>query len=112
MPRTAARVDANQKLIVEALRKCGATVQSLAMVGKGVPDLLVGYRGKNYLMEIKDGAKPPSRQRLTQDEIDWHANWRGDVKTITSAEAAIEVVTAEMRKAKTKTTNKRKPKNE
>lgn len=42
--RRAARTDANQTAIVEALRKCGASVQSLAAVGKGVPDLLVGLR--------------------------------------------------------------------
>ena len=38
----AARVDQNHVEIVKALRDHGAFVVSLATVGKGVPDLLVG----------------------------------------------------------------------
>ena len=38
----AARVDDNHVAVVEALRKAGAMVQSLAAVGDGVPDLLIG----------------------------------------------------------------------
>ena len=50
-----ARVDANQPVIVAALRAIGATVQHLHAVGQGCPDILVGYDGVNFLMEIKDG---------------------------------------------------------
>ncbi len=59
------------------LRKCGATVQTLAAIGKGCPDLLVGYKGVNHLVEIKDGQKPPSARTLTEDQAAWHMNWRG-----------------------------------
>jgi hypothetical protein len=45
-----------------ALRSAGATVQSLAGVGKGVPDLLVGFKGQTLLFEVKDGFKPPSKR--------------------------------------------------
>ena len=72
----AARVDANHVAVVAALRKAGATVQSLAGVGKGVPDLLVGIRGKTALLEVKDGAKVPSARRLTEDQLKWHAACR------------------------------------
>lgn len=89
MARRAARTDDNQAEIVEALRKVGCSVQSLAMVGKGVPDLLVGLRGRNWLFEIKDGNKPPSQRRLTGDEATWHLRWDGQVKTIESAEDAL-----------------------
>ena len=75
--RRAAKVDANQEQVVQALRAIGATVQSLAGVGKGVPDLLVGYQGKTILFEIKDGRKPPSERRLTEDQLTWHGAWRG-----------------------------------
>jgi hypothetical protein len=44
--RRAAKIDANQPQIVEALRKAGATVHSLAAVGNGIPDLLVGAMRK------------------------------------------------------------------
>ena len=75
--RRAAKVDANQEQVVEALRAVGASVQTLAAVGKGVPDLLVGYQGKTLLLEIKDGRKPPSERRLTEDQLKWHGAWRG-----------------------------------
>lgn len=75
--RRAAKVDANQRVIVEALRKCGATVQSLASVGDGVPDLLVGYAGETWLLEVKDPSHPPSARRLTPLQKLWHERWRG-----------------------------------
>lgn len=75
--RRAARVDQNQEQIVEALRAVGATVQTLAAVGKGVPDLLVGYKGQTLLLEVKDGRKPPSERKLTEDQLVWHRNWNG-----------------------------------
>ena len=66
--KRAAKVDANQKQIVTALRQAGCTVQSLATVGKGCPDLIVGCQGRNFLLEIKDGSKPPSARQLTEDQ--------------------------------------------
>ena len=73
----AARIDANHEQVVSALRAAGASVQSLAGVGKGVPDLLVGFQGKTLLMEVKDGKKTPSERRLTDDQIRWHGAWNG-----------------------------------
>ena len=90
--RRAAKVDANQAHIVAALRAIGATVQSIAAVGKGAPDLLVGYGGQNYLLEIKDPAQPPSGRRLTDHERAWHSTWRGSVRVIETAEQAIAYV--------------------
>lgn len=90
----AARVDANQRQIVAALRAIGATVQLLHTVGRGVPDLLVGFRGINYLLEIKDGAKPPSKRRLTPDERRWHELWRGQVAVVSSVDEALEAIHA------------------
>ena len=92
MMRRAARIDANQPSIVEALRVIGATVEPIYMVGGGVPDLLVGYRGVNWLIEVKDGDKPPSRRRLTPDEQAWHDDWRGQVAVVNDAQEAIDVV--------------------
>lgn len=75
--RRAAKVDANQDAIVTALRAAGAKVLSLAAVGKGVPDLLVGYRSFLRLMECKDGAKVPSARALTEDQKRFHKEWAG-----------------------------------
>jgi hypothetical protein len=90
----ARRVDANQTQIVKALREAGCTVQVLSMVGKGCPDLLVGRQENNYLLEIKDGDKPLSSQRLTPDELAWHNSWAGLVWTVNSIEHALRVVGA------------------
>ena len=64
----AKRVDANHAEIVEAFRKLGCSVRSTATVGNGFPDLAVAYRGVVKLVEVKDGLKPPSAQKLTPDE--------------------------------------------
>lgn len=85
----AAKVDANHGEIVTALRKVGASVQSLAAVGSGCPDLLVGFRGCNFLIEVKDGAKPPSARKLTDDQTIWHGAWRGDVRIACDIDQAI-----------------------
>ena len=94
MGRRAAKVDANQKQVVKALRDAGATVQHLHAVGAGCPDLLVGYKGGNHLVEVKDGHKPPSARKLTSDQVVWHRDWRGTahvVKSITEALAVLGI---------------------
>lgn len=93
--RRAAKIDDNQALIVKALRRMGATVQSMAIVGDGVPDLLVGYRRQTYLLEIKDGDKTPSRQRLTEAQEVWHRIWRGlPVAVVHDVDEALEAIGA------------------
>jgi Holliday junction resolvase len=88
----AARTDANHVQVVEALRAAGATVQSLAAVGKGVPDLLVSFKGVNILMEVKDGNKSPSRQKLTEDQIKFHGTWQGPISIVDGPEAALRAL--------------------
>lgn len=92
--RRAAKVDANQPAIVEALRAVGCTVQPLHAVGKGCPDLLVGLPGtrSNLLLEVKDGSKPPSARKLTPDQAVWHDAWRGQVAVVSSVKEALEAV--------------------
>lgn len=68
------RTDANQASIMAALRQVGATVVDLSAVGKGVPDLLVGFRGRTYLLEVKNKA---GRNRLTADQDVFIAWWHG-----------------------------------
>ena len=86
------KVDANQKQIVSHLRQIGASVLILSSVGSGCPDILVGYRGVNYLMEIKDGRKVPSAQKLTRDELAFHDSWRGQVAVIRRPAEAFEII--------------------
>ncbi len=67
----AAKVDANQPEIVRAFRDLGATVTHLHAVGHGCPDLLIGYKGRFGVAEVKDGTKPPSARKLTAAQIAW-----------------------------------------
>ena len=86
--RRAARIDANQPDIVKGLRAFGASVTSMASLGDGVPDLLIGFRQRWYVMEVKaeDG-------ELTPDQIDWIAKQRAPVYTVKSLEHAIKFLT-------------------
>ena|SRR3990167_3217154 len=83
------KVDKNQVEIVAALRKMGASVQHLHAIGKGCPDILAGIKNQNILIEIKDGKKPLSKQKLTPDQIKWHKEWNGQVAIVRSVNDAI-----------------------
>lgn len=87
------KIDDNQTQIVKHLRAVGASVQSIASVGRGAPDLLVGYRGKNYLFEVKAPGSP-SKQKLTADELKWQRNWGGECYIIDKSEQALKVIGA------------------
>jgi hypothetical protein len=86
------RVDDNQAIIVRALRSVGATVQSLADIGKGCPDLLVAFRGQCFVAEVKDGSKPPSRRKLTPDEENWHRLWAAPVYILNNIDDALNML--------------------
>lgn len=87
MPRRDARVDANQKAIVDDLRLMGASVEHLHRVGGGCPDILVGYNDHNYLMEIKvDGGKLNGKQEQ------WHNRWKGQKAVVRNINEALQVL--------------------
>ena len=90
--RRASRIDRNQPEIITALRQLGASVEPLHAVGKGCPDLLVGFRNRTLLMEVKDGTKPPCERRLTEDQRRWHQAWQGQKAIVKSVEEAVAVV--------------------
>ncbi len=66
--RRAGRVDTSQAAIVAALRAVGAKVKVLSHVGGGMPDLLVTYQARLYLLECKPD-DVPSRRKLTTAEL-------------------------------------------
>lgn len=70
----------------------GLSVVSIHTVGKGVPDLLVGFKGVNYLVELKDGAKVKSAKKLTPDEEEFHANWKGQVCVAESIDDILKII--------------------
>jgi hypothetical protein len=93
----ARKIDANQTEIVAALRKIGCSVAITSGAGDGFPDIVVGRTDingdrKNWLIEIKDGDKSPSRQKLTPDQVVFHREWEGQIAIVTSAEQAINLI--------------------
>lgn len=83
MPRRYAhKIDDNQPEVVKLFRKLGANVLVLSTVGKGCPDLLVAAYKRLMLVEIKDGKKPLSQQKLTKDEQKFYDVWRDNVMIV------------------------------
>ena len=93
MRKHARRVDANQSEVVSALRQIGCTVFVASGVGGGFPDLVVGYRNRTMLIELKDGDKPKSARKLTIDQMFFSAMWRGHYVVVNDVDEAIEAVT-------------------
>ena len=85
--RRAAKVDVNQREIVNGLRRLGCTVQILSAVGHGCPDILAGHLGANFLFEIKT-----EKGKLTPDELAWRENWLGQVHIVRTLDEALDVV--------------------
>lgn len=100
----AAKVDRNQAEIVQAYRAAGASVLHLHTL-KGAADTLVGHPRAcpacgyemrfNSLVEIKNGALSPSRQRLTVAEARFHHEWRGQIAIATTIDEALAIVRGE-----------------
>lgn len=85
--------DASQDAIVAALKAIGATVQDLCRIGGGVPDLLVGYQGRNFLLEAKPETGTKKQLSLRETQVKWHAAWKGQVAKVHTPEEAIAIVT-------------------
>lgn len=98
--RTNAKIDINQPEIVQALRQVGATVKSVAQL-KNCFDILVGYRGEDYKMEIKNPEHMTKAQQadpalsLTPGEREFKESWRGSTyHIVTTKEQALEIIGA------------------
>lgn len=83
--RYAARVDATQEQIVSVLRAAGAYVWIISLP----VDLLVGYNGITYLVEVKSGPK----KALTKLQQDFFAKWVGGrLERIEGPEQALRMI--------------------
>lgn len=70
--RRAAKVDANQKEIIEAFRSMGASV----WVIKEPVDLLIGYSGRTCAVEVKNLSSSRGKI-LTRQQIEFFAEFKG-----------------------------------
>ena len=86
--RHAARTDDNQHELIEALKKIGAKCY---FIGKPV-DLLVGFRGRNSLIEVKRPDKRGQQSKITQEQKDFIATWPGEVHICHTIDEAIAAV--------------------
>ena len=96
--------DANHATIEREFRLCGATVVSLHTLGKGVPDLLVGFAGLDQLVEVKlptrtsDVGKKSPRTQLSNRQRGWHHSWLGRepvvVRTTEDVEKLLDAMAA------------------
>lgn len=87
--RRAARIDSTHQGIVLALRQVGAHVVSLASVGNGCPDLLAGFRGRNFLLECKS-----ARGRLRVAQSAFLDSWPGAVYVVRGPLEALKAIGA------------------
>lgn len=105
MSRWARSRDANEGDIIKALKAAGCSVQ--ATYGTvGEPDLIVGYLGKDHLMEVKNpsASRPTSKANakraigleavskggefegmhpsLSWQQASWHRDWKGSAPLV------------------------------
>jgi hypothetical protein len=92
--RRAAKVDGNHRQVVAAFKALGCTVQSLAAVGKGVPDLLVACAGLNHLVEVKNPKQPQNKRKLRSSQVVWASTWRAPRHLVESVEDVQRLVKA------------------
>ena len=76
--------DANEREIVFALMDIGCSISFL----DDPADLLVGYKAKNFLLEVKSKTGTQS-----QEQKDFCATWNGQYRIVRTADEAIKVVT-------------------
>lgn len=71
--RRAAHVDSTQPAVVRALKAVGADVMRITCPDRdGCWDVLVGFRGRDFKIEVK-GPKTP----LSEAQLELHRTWRG-----------------------------------
>lgn len=85
------RSDLNQSTIVRQLRQMGASVEVVSTQAHGF-DLVVGWRGSNYVVEVK---QPGKKDELTDLERHRLNTWAGLYIVIDSTEDFVWQVDAQ-----------------
>jgi hypothetical protein len=90
-------IDKGQPEIVRALKAAGASVCDLSGAGEGTPDLLVGFQGRNILMEVKQAPAKGIHKNLTTlrpCQQEFFDAWLGQVAKVTTVEEALALLPA------------------
>lgn len=78
------QLDANHRDIRAGLEAAGATVDS-----KGPLDLLVGFRGANYLLEVKT-----AKGKLRPSQARFLSAWKGQAVVVRTMDEALKAIGA------------------
>lgn len=82
--------DTNHAEIREGLRQVLGrySVLDTKDVGGGFPDLVVGFRGSNYFLEVKKDEKA----RLTPAQVAFQMTWEGQWDRVNNLDEAMQVI--------------------
>jgi len=85
----AKKVDLNHTEIVKTFRDLGATVFDASGIGRGFPDIVLGYNNITCLVEIKSGEK----KKFTEAQLKFMSEWKGSsVVRINDVGGAIRLI--------------------
>jgi hypothetical protein len=88
MPRYGGPRDANQSDIVKTLEQIpGLKVFDLGAVGDDFPDIIIGYKGVNYLVELKT-----ERGRVSAGQDTFNKEWTGQTDICRSLDEILELI--------------------
>lgn len=80
------KTDLNHKEIRDGLRSVpGVSVFDCYNIGNGFPDLVVGHRGKNFLIEVKS-----KNGTLTDQQDELISKWKGSILVALTLEDALK----------------------
>jgi hypothetical protein len=94
--RRAARKDANEVELRKLWLRIGGSWLPITPVEGGEPDALLGFRGRQRLVELKDGSKPPSARKLRSNQVEWHRTWHGEPVSVVLDSSDLERLAKEM----------------
>ena len=83
------RVDENQKAILDDLKRLHINYFVASDVGAGFPDIVIGFRGINWFIEIKT-----ETGKQTKSQIKFEKEWQGQYAICRSTEQVLEVIGA------------------
>jgi len=85
----AKKVDLNHTEIVKTFRDLGATVFDASGIGRGFPDIVLGYNNITCLVEIKSSEK----KKFTEAQLKFMSEWKGSsVVRINDVGGAIRLI--------------------